>query len=109
MTAGLFDLHGRRALVTGSSQGIGLALAQGLVEAGASVILNGRDPEKLASAASNVPGAECLAFDVGDHAAVRAAIDGFETAEGPSTSSSTMRAYSTARRSRTSRPRNSSG
>jgi gluconate 5-dehydrogenase len=83
MTGGLFDLHGRRALVTGSSQGIGLALAQGLVEAGASVILNGRDPEKLASAASNVPGAECLAFDVGDHAAVVAAIDGFETAEGP--------------------------
>jgi gluconate 5-dehydrogenase len=83
MTAGLFDLHGRRALVTGSSQGIGLALAQGLVEAGASVILNGRDPEKLASAAADVPGAECLAFDVGDHAAVVAAIDGFETAEGP--------------------------
>ena len=83
MTAGLFDLHGRRALVTGSSQGIGLALAQGLVEAGASVILNGRDPEKLASAAASVPGAECLAFDVGDHAAAAGAIDGFETAEGP--------------------------
>ena len=73
------------------------------------MILNGRDPEKLASAASNVPGAECLAFDVGDHAAVVAAIDGFETTEGRSTSSSTTPASSTAHRSRTSRPRNSSG
>jgi gluconate 5-dehydrogenase len=83
MSADLFDLHGRRALVTGSSQGIGFALAQGLAEAGASVILNGRDAEKLAAAAASVSGAATLAFDVGDHAAVVAAIDGFEAAEGP--------------------------
>src|SRR5512135_1041350 len=48
MGSALFDLAGRRALVTGSSQGIGLVLARGLAEAGATVILNGRDPEKLA-------------------------------------------------------------
>ena len=39
----LFDLTGRTALVTGSSQGIGRALAQGLAEAGATVVVHGRD------------------------------------------------------------------
>jgi gluconate 5-dehydrogenase len=79
--SGLFDLTGRRALVTGSSQGIGLALARGLAEAGASVVLNGRDEAKLAAA--DVPGADRLAFDVTDHAAVAAAVDGFEAERGP--------------------------
>jgi gluconate 5-dehydrogenase len=74
----LFDLTGRRALVTGSSQGIGLALAQGLAAAGALVVLNGRDAGKLAAAAAALPGAEILPFDVTDHDAVRAAVDGFE-------------------------------
>ncbi len=74
----LFDLTGQRALITGSSQGIGLALAQGLAQAGAQVVLNGRDPAKLAAAAARLPGAETLAFDATDHAAVRAAVDGFE-------------------------------
>jgi gluconate 5-dehydrogenase len=78
----LFDLTGRRALITGSSQGIGLVLARGLAEAGASVILNGRDPEKLAAAAAEIPGAAQLAFDVTDHAAVAQAIDAAE-ADGP--------------------------
>lgn len=73
-----FDLTGRRALVTGSSQGIGFALAQGLAAAGAEVVLNGRDTAKLAEAAARLPGAQTLAFDATDHAAVRAAIDGFE-------------------------------
>jgi gluconate 5-dehydrogenase len=79
----LFELDGRRALVTGSSQGIGLALARGLAEAGASVILNGRNTDKLAAAAAELPGAASLSFDVSDHAAARAAIDGFEESEGP--------------------------
>lgn len=47
----LFDLSGRRALVTGSSQGIGFALAEGLAQNGAAVVLNGRDTAKLDSAA----------------------------------------------------------
>ena len=47
----LFDLHGRTALITGSSQGIGFALARGLAGAGAAVVLNGRDPAKLSGAA----------------------------------------------------------
>src|SRR6478609_11014465 len=83
MTAGLFDLSGRRALVTGSSQGIGLALARGLAEAGADVVLNGRDREKLAAAQASLPDARVLSFDVTDREAVRRAIDDFETTVGP--------------------------
>ena len=81
---GLFDLTGRTALVTGSSQGIGLALARGLAEAGAAVVLNGRDRAKLGQAAANLRsgGADVdeLAFDVTDQGAAAAAVDGFEDA-----------------------------
>ncbi|MGE6738772.1 SDR family oxidoreductase [Allorhizobium pseudoryzae] len=73
-----FNLAGRRALITGSSQGIGFSLAKGLAEAGASVVLNGRDAAKLKAAAEAIPGAEVLAFDATDHEAVRTAVDGFE-------------------------------
>jgi gluconate 5-dehydrogenase len=84
MSLAVFDLKGRRALVTGSSQGIGLALAAGLAGAGADVILNGRDPGKLAQAAASLPGgARVLPFDVTDHAAARAAVDRFEAETGP--------------------------
>ena len=83
MTLELFDLKGRRALVTGSSQGIGLALARGLADAGAEVVLNGRDQAKLAEAAGRIPGAKKLAFDATDHEAVRGAVDGFEAEVGP--------------------------
>ncbi|MCX8997284.1 SDR family oxidoreductase [Rhizobiaceae bacterium BDR2-2] len=79
----LFDLTGRRALVTGSSQGIGRALARGLKEAGAAVVLNGRDETKLRKAADALGDVHVLAFDVTDHAATRAAIDGFEAEVGP--------------------------
>ncbi|MDO5641581.1 MAG: SDR family oxidoreductase [Paracoccus sp. (in: a-proteobacteria)] len=81
--AGLFDLTGRRALITGSSQGIGLALARGLAGAGAHVVLNGRDETRLAAAVAEIPGALALPFDVTDHDGVRTAIDGFEAAQGP--------------------------
>ena len=49
----LFDLSGKTALVTGSSEGLGLAMAQGLSAAGARLILNGRDEQKLAKAAKS--------------------------------------------------------
>lgn len=86
MTLELFDLTGRRALITGSSQGIGFALAQGLAAAGAKIILNGRDTAKLdvAATALRIKYAEVdvLAFDATDHAEVRAAVDGFEAETG---------------------------
>jgi len=78
MSTKLFDLGGRRALVTGSGQGIGLALARGMADAGARVVLNGRDRAKLERAAEAIDGAEILPFDVTDHDAARTAIDGFE-------------------------------
>ena len=81
--AALFDLTGRTALVTGSSQGIGLALAIGLADAGASVLLNGRDRAKLEAAAARSRAPRLLPFDVTDRAAAVAAIDGFEADEGP--------------------------
>lgn len=83
MTNPIFDLTGRRALITGSSQGIGLALARGLAQAGAQVVLNGRDAARLAHAVAQIPGAVALPFDVTDHAAARAAVDGFEADHGP--------------------------
>ena len=70
----MFDLTGKRALITGSSQGIGFALAVGLGQAGAQVVLNGRDIAKLTAAADSL-GVPMLACDVTDHAATRAAVD----------------------------------
>ncbi len=46
----LFNLSGKRALITGSSQGIGLSLARALASAGATIVLNGRDKDKLLAA-----------------------------------------------------------
>ena len=70
------------ALITGSSQGIGLALARGLAEAGATIILNGRDRKKLDLAAKALADAGATtiisAFDVTDHDAVRKAVDELE-------------------------------
>nr|WP_153366951.1 SDR family oxidoreductase [Agrobacterium rosae] len=79
----LFDLRGKRALITGSSQGIGLALAKGLAEAGASIVLNGRDETKLKAATEgfDTPVAK-LPFDATDHQAAREAVDRFETETG---------------------------
>lgn len=86
MSLTLFDLAGRRALVTGSSQGIGLALSRGLAAAGAEVILNGRDAGKLAAAADSLAAAghkvRILPFDVTGHDAARSAVDGFEADTG---------------------------
>ena len=83
----LFDLSGRRALVTGSSQGIGFALAKGLAEHGASVVLNGRDALKLEAAAKALREAgydvAVNAFDVTDADAVKHGIDEIESAIGP--------------------------
>jgi len=81
----LFNLSGKTALITGSSQGIGFALAQGLANAGASIVLNGRDTKKLSIAEKVLKDAgvttKVCAFDVTNHDAVRESIDQLE-AEG---------------------------
>jgi len=73
-----FDLTGRTALVTGSSKGIGYALATALAGAGARIVLNARDTAKLdeACAALRAQGfdAHTAAFDVTDAAAVEAGV-----------------------------------
>lgn len=77
MSLKLFDLSGRTALITGSSRGLGFAFAQGLAAAGARVILNGVNAERLEAAAQDLraAGHEVLtaAFDVADEAQVLAA------------------------------------
>ena len=68
------SLEGRIALVTGAARGLGFAIAQRLVRAGASVWLNGRDRAALGDAADRIGGdARVLAFDIGDDDATAAA------------------------------------
>lgn len=78
----IFALDGRLALVTGSSQGIGLALARGLAEHGAKVIVNGRRPAAATAAAETLRAKGLTAFeavfDVTDPEATRDAIDRIE-------------------------------
>jgi len=70
------DLTGRRAVVTGSSQGIGLAIAGGLARAGASVALTGRDADKLDAAAAGIDGeVTTVAGDVTTDAGTAALLD----------------------------------
>lgn len=82
MSISLFDLSGRLALVTGSSQGIGHSLAIGLARAGAKVVLNGRDEPRVRGAADGMR-AEGLdvvhcAFDVTDLGSVSSGIKRIE-------------------------------
>lgn len=83
----MFDLTGRTALITGSGQGIGYALAEGLGRAGARVVLNGRDAAKLEAAAARLQAlgvdAAISAFDVTDPKAVALAVDAIEAGIGP--------------------------
>ncbi|WP_114214838.1 SDR family oxidoreductase [Ochrobactrum sp. 3-3] len=78
----LFSLEGRVALITGSSQGIGFALARGLAEHGATVIINGRDRSKVDAAVTLLEHEGhtvfASAFDVTDPGQVRAAVDVIE-------------------------------
>jgi gluconate 5-dehydrogenase len=71
----LFDLSGRVAFISGSSRGIGLALAKGLLEAGARVVVHGRDPDRATSTAATLAtstGGETLVstFDLTDQSEV---------------------------------------
>lgn len=83
----LFGLKGRIAFVTGSSQGIGYALAEGLGGAGAHVVLNGRDSGKLEAARERLAAKDIAVsvagFDVTDEKAVAAGVAGIERQIGP--------------------------
>lgn len=83
----LFNLDGQVALVTGSSRGIGFALARALGQAGATVVINGRSADAVDAAVGTLSG-EGLhvvgrAFDVCDEPSVVAAVDEIETTVGP--------------------------
>jgi gluconate 5-dehydrogenase len=83
----LFSLDDAVALVTGSSGGIGLALARGLAEAGARVVVNGRDPRKVAAAVASMRSdgllADAAVFDVTDPEAVESGVASMEHDIGP--------------------------
>ncbi|KPJ73445.1 MAG: gluconate 5-dehydrogenase [Planctomycetes bacterium DG_20] len=87
MSGDLFDLTGRLAVVTGSSRGLGLTLARGLGEAGATVVLNGRDEERLAAAVAALEAdglaASGCAFDVTDAASIDRGVGEIEDRIGP--------------------------
>ena len=82
-----FDLTGRTALITGSSAGIGFALARGLAGAGARIVLNARNADKLEAAAAALrgEGADIVtaSFDVTSGAAVKEAVERIEREVGP--------------------------
>ncbi|MEB0114591.1 SDR family NAD(P)-dependent oxidoreductase [Variovorax sp. RTB1] len=82
-----FDLTGRTALITGSSAGIGFALARGLAGAGARIVLNARNADKLEAAAATLrgEGADIVtaSFDVTSGEAVKEAVDRIERDIGP--------------------------
>lgn len=88
MTSALFDLTGRTALITGSSRGIGRNIAEGLADAGATIVLHGRDADRLATTTAEFVaryGADrirSVAFDITDEAAVVAGIAEVEAAVG---------------------------
>jgi gluconate 5-dehydrogenase len=81
-----FDLTGRVALVTGSTRGLGLATARCLAHQGATVAVNGRDPDTVAARCSDLAAAGARAipacFDVADEAAMAEAIAGIVAQEG---------------------------
>lgn len=74
----LFDLTGHTALITGSNQGLGFALARGLGRAGAALVLNGRNRKKLSAAAAILTGeglrVTTSAFDVTEAKAIEQAV-----------------------------------
>lgn len=87
MTHNPFNLSGRTALVTGSSRGLGRAIAEGLAKAGARIILNGVDPVRLEQAAAEMreAGFDVLTapFDVTDEDAILAVFSHFDEADIP--------------------------
>ena len=86
MPAHPFDLSGKVAIVTGAYRGLGFAIAKGLANAGATVVLNGRKPEVLTAAAKALTDAGLRAstamIDVTDAAAIKHGIESIEASYG---------------------------
>lgn len=82
----MFSLHGRVALITGASRGLGFEIAKALARAGARVVINGSNPERAEAAAAALTAdgldAFALAFDVRDEAVAGAALDQLAASEG---------------------------
>jgi NAD(P)-dependent dehydrogenase (short-subunit alcohol dehydrogenase family) len=76
-TSGMADtgLTGTRALITGGTSGIGLAMAEALAGSGATVVLTGRDAARADEVAARLPGATGLALDVRDETSVASAVE----------------------------------
>jgi NAD(P)-dependent dehydrogenase (short-subunit alcohol dehydrogenase family) len=72
---GGINLHGTRALVTGGTSGLGLAMADALTKAGATVVLTSRSAERAEAAAARLPGALGVAADASDESSVARAAD----------------------------------
>jgi gluconate 5-dehydrogenase len=110
MSTKLFDLSGKTALVTGSSRGLGRAIAEGFAKAGARLIVNGTDAARAEAAAGEFRSAgyqaQACGFDVTDEAAIVQAFERFDADGVASTSSSTMPASSIANRCSSSRQTN---
>lgn len=87
MSSLLFSLQGRRALVTGGTQGIGAALSKGLAAAGAELVVNARNPEKLGTFVESLRSSGITAhgalFDITDPAAINEAVTYIEETIGP--------------------------
>jgi len=84
MSQALFDLNGRTALVTGSSRGLGRAIAEGLARAGARLMVNGVDPARVEATVAEMRAAghaaEGARFDVTDEAEIIEAFARFDAA-----------------------------
>ena len=83
----LFNLSGKTALITGATHGLGMAMAMGLGEAGARLVINGHTPGKMEAALAKYKAAGLEAhgylFDVTDEAQVQASIQQIEAEVGP--------------------------
>lgn len=85
MSSKLFSLAGRTALVTGSARGLGYAIAEGLADAGARIIINGTTEVGVATAVEALRAkghmADAAVFDVTSEAAITATFAGFDSAD----------------------------
>lgn len=83
----LFDLSGKRALITGGTHGLGMAMAKGLGHAGATLIINGHSPDKMNAALEEYRKegltVHSALFDVTNDEAVKSSVDRIEKEIGP--------------------------